>query len=386
MKRFPVIKIACITTVLLLIADVTLSGSPATSMQSKAQKSVRFFNIQGFRIGMTMDEVKQVLYKRNIARYETGFSDLFTFSLAPGSEVRLSFSCTRKDYIVSAVELSVTFENTDKAQLVQRTKKQLWSKYGHPTKTTSGQDALDACWGQCNEAKSGTRLLAKIRENGKGEETLGLSLRNDALPKKCSNLRRKKINVWLYDWIAFVSRFEPGMTLEEASRLYSKRKEDGFTLVETPDMRDRGISIINNVVTEHEYFEDLDSDSQSFEGKGPGLYEFKFTGTQTGKKTLDSRLYSCKFTTTTFKNTRLRDITRKLARFIEVFGKPTDVTRQPGKLTARWKRSPITRTLEIDSKGLLLLEESNYTLRNAYRAAVVRMGKQKKKQFEKHPF
>ena len=386
MKRLSTIRIACITTVLLLLTGVTPPGSPALNRQNEVNKSVRLFNIHGFRIGMTMREVKRVLHKRNIDKYETGFSDLFAFSPAPDSEIRLSFSCTRKDYVVSAVELTVTFDNADTAQFIQRTRKQLLLKYGAPAKTSSGQDTLDDCWGQCNESKSGTRLFAKIAENNKGEQNIDLVLRNDSLPRACTNLSRKKINAWLYEWIAFVGRFKPGMTLKAASRLYSERNEDGFTPVETLDTRDGVISITNNVVTEHEYFDDLDADSQSFEVEGPGQYELKFTGAQTGRKALDSRLYACVFSTTKFKDAHFQDFRKKLARFVRVFGEPTEVTRQPGKLTARWKRGKIARTLEIDSTGMLSLEETNYALRDSYRNAVARIGEQKRKQFENHLF
>jgi hypothetical protein len=389
MKKSRIAGIAFIAALLLLTAGAPLSSAASKRGKPVPPKSAALLNIQGHRTGMTMGQVKGVLRARKIARYETGYPDLFVYSPAPGAETRINFSCGPGGYVVSKVELIATFDARDSVDAVQAYERRLAAKYGAPSATasTSASGRIDSCWGQCGTAAIGVRLTAETSGAGEEKQRLTLVLEDDAVTQACAGLRRGKINSWLYQWITFAVKFKPGMTLNAASNAYAARFKERFFVDEVPLAGEGEVYAAGYELSDHEYFDSLDGNSRFFEGEGPGRMVLKFTGSQTGKAALDSRLYFSSFSTTNFRNAEYRDFDKKLERFARVFGKPADVVRQGESLYARWQQGEVTRILEIHSSGLVTFEQSKLSLRDAYRDQVVKnVELYRKSGFEKLPF
>ncbi len=384
MRKIRTRELAVIAAALFILAGTLQPADGAEHRKAPQKKSVGSFTIQGYRIGMTMNQVKRVLRARKIKQYETGFSDLFSYSPAPDSELRLTFSCSAKGYVVSGVELSVSFDAADAAKAAQRYQKQLSERYGKPGTTASQAEELNSCWGNCAGASNETRLDASFADAPGGKRSFLLRLHKDALARTCAILQRKKIKRWLPQWLAFVQKFKTGMTLKAAGKAYAAWTKERPRIEAVPDTQDEGAPVTNYEISGHEYFSSLNADSRVFGSEGPGRTELKFTGDQTGARKLDRRLYFCRFSTTKFSAVTLTDLDKKLDRFIRVFGEPTEVTAREDVLSALWEQGPIVRKLDMSVSGLITLEQSNFSIRDAYRNAVAGIAeKNKKKKFDK---
>lgn len=387
MKKSRIAGTAVIAALLLLTAGAPLSSAASKRGKPVLPKSAAPLNIQGHRTGMTMEHVKGVLRARKIARYETGYPDLFVYSPAPDAETRINFSCGPGGYVVSRVELITTFDARDSAVAIQAYERRLAAKYGAPSATASSPGRIDSCWGQCGMAAIGDRLKAETSGAGERKQRLTLVLEDDAVARACTGLRMRKINSWLYQWTAFAVKFKPGMTLNAASKAYAARTKERFFVDEVPLGGEGEVYAAGYELSDHEYFDSLDGNSRFFEGEGPGRMVLKFTGSQTGKADLDSRLYFSSFSTTNFRNAEYRDFDKKLERFARVFGKPADVVRQGESLYARWQQGEVTRILEIHSSGLITFEQNNLSLRDVYRDQILKnVELHRKSRFEKLPF
>ncbi len=368
-----------ITTILFsLIAALLFVAAPPAYAKTVPHKktaqakkpSVPSLNIQGFRVGMTVKTVRQLLQKKKVTGYETAFSDLFVYDPSPGTEMKLLFTCGPKGNVLGKVELSTAFTVDETEAALAKFKEKLVSKYGMPSISDSQWDRLDFCWGQCGQDETGTKLTARTTAPQGGRRALVLTLDNDSLAETCAKLRPKKINGFLYQWIDDVKKFKPGMSFRDASALYQKRYHDTMAVEEERDEASTQYAVTDYVVKGYDFFTALDYESLTFEGQGPGAIILKFTGDQAGKGSLNRRLYYTSFSTTTFKNVALGpDLPKKLALFIRAYGKPSDLSETPGKILASWEDGPVSRKLEIDDTGFIAFEQSDTTLKDAYREA-----------------
>ena len=364
------------------------AAQPAPAKTVKKKKAAASLSVQGFRIGMTLSDAKKLLQKKKVTGYETGFSDLFVYSPSPGAEIKLLFTCSAKEYILGRVELSTAFTIDETETALPKFKEKLVARYGMPSITESQWDRLDFCWGQCQQGASGTKLEAKTTVPQGNKRTLVLTLDNDALVRACSQLRPEKINSWLYQWIAAVQKFKPGMSLKDAAMLYQKRYQDKMALDEERDAVSPQYAVTNYVVKDYDFFTALDFESQAFEGSGPGAIVLKFTGDQAGKGSLNRRLYYASFATTKFTDKHIyADVKQKLDKFIKSYGKPAEIVTLPDGLTARWQLDAKQRSVTIFDSGLITFEQSDPALKDAYRdAAVKKIGEYNKTRFDRPIF
>jgi hypothetical protein len=362
----------------------------AEAVDTKAEKkTVAPLNINGFRIGMTVSEAKQLLQKKKIRGYETGYSDLFVYSPAPGTEIRLVFTCSAKANILGKAELTTSFTTEEAELAVEKFREKLLSRYGMPL-FSGAQGDLDFCWGQCQQGSDGVKLTAVTTEQQGNKRTLALTLDNDALIQACSELRPKKINSWLYQWIAAVQKFKLGMSLKDVSALYGKRYQNKLELEEERDEAAQQHVVTNYVAKEYDFFTALDYDSQAFEGIELGTIVLRFTGDQAGKESLNKKLYYASFTTTKFTDLHVyTDVQQKLDQFIKVYGTPAEVVPQPGGTTARWQQDTkqLQRSVSIFDSGMITFEQFDPALKDAYRdAAVKKMDEYNKTRFDRPIF
>ncbi len=339
----------------------------------KPEKSGYALNIQGFRPGMTMPEVKHLLLKKNIKRYETGFSDVFLYHPSPHTAVKLLFICSPKGQALSRIELTTAFTAEETELAVPKFKEKLVARYGMPSIIESQSDRFDFCWGECGEGASGTKLDAKITSEANGR-ALVLVLADAGMSRACKGIRHRKINGWLYQWISYVRKFRLGMSLKDASALYQKRYQDKLIPDEERDEAVQHYRVINYVVKDYDFFDGLDYESLAFEGEGPGRIVLKFTGDQAGKKSrLNKRLYYACFSTTKFSNRHsYRDGRQKLDKFIKIYGKPVDVFPLTDGQMASWQQDTKKITVTIFDSGLITFEQSDPSLRDAYRDEAVK--------------
>lgn len=330
-------------------------------------------DIQGFRTGMGMQEVKQLLAKKGIREYETGFSDLFVYSPAFGAEIMLRFTCGANQYILSNVELSTNFSASEADRAIAAYWDKLVAKYGPPARSDAGPASMNLCWGQCDEPGN-WKLEAKTSDLKNGNLQFVATLSDDALVSACSELRRSKIDRWLNRWIADVQRFSPGMDFPSAAAVYRKRYQERLLANEERDEDAAEYPVTSFVVKDHEYFSGLDYEALMFEGEGPGAVTLKFTGDQAGNgDRLNKRLYYAYFSTTRFGNTHLySDMQQKLDRFIKTFGDPLETTKQDDRIIARWVQGAQERLVTIEDSGRISLEQTDLGLKEAYREAAIR--------------
>ena len=240
---------------LLIFCAVLPAYAKAKAVKTKKTvKTVAPLNIHGFRIGMTPSEVKQLLQKKKVSGYETGFSDIFAYSPSPGTEIRLLLTCTTKGYTLGKVELTTSFTTEEAALAVPKFKEKLIAKYGMPMFSGPQGGLLDFCWGQCEQGASGIKLTAVTTAPQGNKRTLALTLSNDALIKTCAELRPKKINGWLYQWIDAVQKFKLGMSLKDASALYGKRYQNKLELEVERDEAAQQYAVTNYAAKEYDFF------------------------------------------------------------------------------------------------------------------------------------
>lgn len=349
------------------------SPRPENEKPVKPAKKQPARDIQGFRVGMNMQEVKQLLAKKGIREYETGFSDFYAYSPSFGAEIALRFTCGATDYILSTVELSTKFSEDEADRAVAAYWDKLVSKYGAPTRSDAGPGSMDLCWGQC-EQTGAWRLDARTTAPEGGTMRFSAALSDASLVLACGELRRAKIDRWLNRWIADARKFTPGMDFRKAAAAFWKRYQDRLTVSQERDTGGVEYSITNFVATDHEYFAGLDYEASFFEGEGPGEVILKFTGDQAGAgDPLNRRLYYTFFSTTKFTDKHLfSDIQGKLDRFTNVFGDPVETRKEPDRLVARWVHGSEQRVVVVEDSGLISLEQSDLALQEAYRDAAVR--------------
>lgn len=359
---------------IILFAGVAIAAAPGAAPAAPVKKQAVQLTVQGFRIGMTRSAVKEALGKRKVAGYETGFSDLFVYRTSPDTDIQLAFACSSKGPILSSVILNTIIENQDLSTAAPKYREMLISKYGAPTLIISDGDSPDFCWGRCAPDTSGVKLQAKLLVAYGAEQHFVVSLIDDSLAKTCAALRQKKINRWLSQWIAGIQKFRPGATMDEAAKVYSSQYKEKMVLDAERESGHPQYPLSDYVVKNYDFFTALDPDSRVFEGEGPGSVILKFTGDQAGRGDRSNRrLYYVYFSTTRFTNNPLSGgLQQKLERFIKVYGEPREVFPQPGSLYAVWEQRTVTRKLEIHDSGLMIFEQYDLALKEAYRNKVIR--------------
>ncbi len=364
------------------------AGRPANAQEAKAKKAVPSkvkakavrtkqavlpLNIYGFRIGMTAFQVKQLLRKKKVYSYDTGFSDLYAYSPSPGMEIRLQLTCSAKGYHLGKVTLTVPFTTEEADVAVPKFREKLIARYGAPVFT--GPQDVDFCWGQCEQGEGGIKLTAATTAPQGNKRNLELTLGNDTLFQACSGLRPKRINAWLYQWIDTVQKFNIGMSLKDAELMYRKRYHNGLELEEQQDEASQQYTVKDYVAKDYDFFTALDYESQAFEGVDLGTIVLKFTGGQAGGKgaATNRKLYYASFSTTKFTDQHIyTDMQQKLDKFIKVYGKPLEVVPQPDGITARWQQTSQLRSVSIFDSGLITFEQADPSLKDAYREAAVK--------------
>ncbi len=207
------------------------------------------------------------------------------------------------------------------------------------------------------------------------KRSLVLTLSNDSLIQTCAEQLPKKINSWLYQWIDDVLKFKIGMSFKEASKLYVKRFRNEPELVEDRDEASPQYPVTDYLVKDYDFFTALDYESQAFEGVDLGAVVIKFTGDQAalGLGVLNRKLYYSSFSTTKFTDQHLyADVNQKLEKFTKVFGTPAETVPQPGGVTARWQQGSQQRSVSIFDSGLITFEQSDLSLKDAYRDAAIK--------------
>ncbi|MDH4161354.1 MAG: hypothetical protein OEW15_01530 [Nitrospirota bacterium] len=340
----------------------------------KANKTVTpLLNVQGFRPGMRMAEVRQLLRKKGVSEYTTAYADLFVYSPAPNTEMRLRFTCGAKGWVLGSGELETVFSREESAIAVPRYRDMLLAKYGTPVLPSPSPDRIDLCWGACLSGAKGVRAVAATSDAPDGLVRLRLTVENAALVQSCQGDRERKIGRWLSRWTRDIAKFQLGMSLREASKLYQKRYGDPLLVAREKD-ESGGRKVVTILATnEHDFFAGLDADSLLFEGKGPGRIHLKFTGSEAEFATgLNQRLFAASFTTTDFTDEhRFSDLDAKLDIFIKAYGKPSDVIRLTGLITATWQGGGKQRTLSIADSGMISIEQFDGVLLETYRDAAV---------------
>ena len=347
--------------------------STVTTQTNK--KAVPVLNIQGYYVGMSIDEVKQILRKRGVKAYQTGYSDFFVYDSEPDTEISLSFTCSSNRSVLSTVQLVSAYDAADSAVAVAKYKKKMVSKYGKPSLAESNGDRFAYCWGQCQRKATGTRLQAKTMDSTEGKRKLVVTLRNDHLVQACAAQRRTKILAWINQWIGAVQKYKPGMTLNAAQKTYISFYKVKPVVEAVPAEQYPKQNIITLTISEHDNFDTLDPNLRVFEGGEPGRIVLKFTGEQTGRgDRLNSRLYYSFFSTTRFKGQHLyKKLTGKLDQFSRTFGPPDEIEAREDSMHAQWVSGSSIRKLEIFDSGLITFEQSDTTLLEAYRDKVFKL-------------
>jgi len=333
------------------------------------KKAVPVLNIQGYYVGMSNEEVKQILSKRGVKTYQTGYSDLFVYNSEPDTEISLSFMCGSHRSVLGIVQLVTTYDAADTAVAIAKYKKKLISKYGKPSLAESHGEQFDYCWGQCQRKSTGTRLQARTLDTAEGKRKLVVTLRNDSLVRDCAAQRRTKILAWLNQWMGAVQKYKPGMTLNAAKAAYATFYKVKPVVEAVPAEQYQKENIITLSIVEHDYFDSLDPNLRVFEGGEPGRIVLKFTGEQLGRgDKLNGRLYYSLFSTTRFKDQHLyRNLAGKLDQFSRTFGPPDEIEAREDSMVAQWTSGAIIRKLEINDSGLISFEQSDTSLLETYR-------------------
>ena len=364
---------------------------PVSAVDSTGTKKqgASVLDIQGYRIGMTVSEVKQVLRKRNITGYQTGFSDQYAYNPSPDTEVRLTFACSSPEDVLAGVDLTITFTVEESEVAVSTFKEKLTAKYGTPSVAEFQAERIDSCWGQCGQTAEGTQLRARTTAARGSIRSLALTLSNDGLAKACEDVRLARINRWLYQWIDSVQEFRLGMSLKDASALYLKRYGEKLAVDHERDDSSQQQIVTSLVTRDYDFFRGLDFDSHVFKGEGPGMVILKFTGDEADEgSTLNRRLYYTSFTTTKFTDHHVyNDAEKKLDRFSKSYGAPAEVVTKPDGVAARWQQDELQRSLSIINSGMITFEQSDLSLKNAYRdAAIKNITEYKRNKFNKASF
>lgn len=161
--------------------------------------------------------------------------------------------------------------------------------------------------------------------------------------------------------------------LQGSFNTVSEGYQDTIAPDEERDEASPRYAVTDYAVKDYDFFTALDFESQAFEGEGLGTIILKFTGDQSGKGSLNKRLYYASFSTTRFTDRHLySDVKQKLGKFIKVFGAPAEVVQQPDGITARWQQDAKQRSVGIFDSGLIAFEQSDPELKGAYRDAAVR--------------
>ncbi len=363
-----------------------LSGADLAETKRRG-KSV--LDIQGYRIGMTASEVTRMLRERKITGYHTGFSDQYAYNPSPNTEVQLTFACSSPEDVLGGIDLTITFSAEESEEAVSTFKEKLTAKYGTPTVAEFQADGMNTCWGQCIQNAEGTQLRARTTATRGSVRSLVVTLSNDGLMKACQGARLTSINRWLYQWIDSVKEFRLGMSLKDASALYQKRYGEKLVVDHERDCGSQQQTVTSLVTRDYDFFRGLDFDSHVFKGEGPGMIILKFTGDEADKDSnLNGRLYYTSFTTTKFTDNHVYDDTmKKLDRFIKSYGAPADVVTKPDGVAARWQRNELQRSLSIFDSGMIKFEQSDLSLKNAYRdAAIKNINEYKRTKFNKTLF
>src|SRR5574337_810343 len=213
--------------VFMLVAAVLSAAGPQAEAKTTGEKKIPApLALQGFRTGMSVNEVKKLLRKKQVGNYETGFSDLFVYEPMPGSETKLMFTCSPKGPVLGTIELSTAFDADETEPAVSRFKQKLTARYGAPSTGDARGKDLSLCWGQCDAGAGGARLEASV--SPEKDRALLVRLHDGRLTRACVEQRRRKIGLWLNGWIADISKFRTGMTMKEAAILYQKRYRDAM--------------------------------------------------------------------------------------------------------------------------------------------------------------
>ncbi len=364
--------------------SVSAAGSTGTRHQVASG-----LDIQGYRIGMTVSEVNQILRERKITRYETGFSDQYAYNPAPDTEVQLTFACSSPEDVLAGVDLIITFTVEESESAVSTFKEKLTAKYGTPSVAEFQTGGIDSCWGQCKQNAGGTQLRARTTGVRGSIRNFVLTLSNDGLAKACEDVRMTRINQWLYQWVDSVQKFRLGMSLKDASALYLKRYGGKLTVDHERDDSSQQQIVTSLVTRDYDFFRGLDFDSHVFKGEGPGMIILKFTSDEADEgSALNRRLYYTSFTTTKFTDHHVYDdAEKKLDRFIKSYGVPAEVVTKPDGVAARWQKDELLRSLRIFDTGLITFEQSDLSLKNAYRdAAIKNIGEHKRNKFNRASF
>ena len=212
---------------------------------------------------------------------------------------------------------------------------------------------------------------------------LTVSLSDASLDRACGDLRRGRIDRWLNQWIADVQKYTPGTGLKSASAAYQKRYRDRLTVREEREAEADEYPATSLVATEYDFFAGLDYDALLFDGEGPGSVILKFTGDDAGTgNPLNQRLYYSFFSTTKFGDGLMfPDAQGRMDRFIAAFGKPLETTPKPDGVTARWVEGAKERVVIIENSGMISVEQSALSLKEAYHdAAAHNLNEQKSRQ------
>ncbi len=368
--------------------SATASGKAVRKQTTAAARKQPARDIQGFRIGMGMKRVKQLLARKGVREYESGFSDLLVYAPAYDSEMRLLFTCGRREFVLSNVELSAAFPAGEADRAIATFWDQLTAKYGDPVLGDALPGSMYLCWGSCGQPE-GWKLEALTTVPEKGAQQLVVTLGDESLGKICSDRRGASIDRWLDRWIVDALKYSPGMGFRNASFVYGKRYRDRLAARAERDEASGAFPLTNLVAKEFEYFDGLDYDALMFEGTGPGSIILKFTGDEAGAKNpLNQRLYSAFFSTTRFRNLHLGpEMQRKLELFVKGLGKPLETTVLPDRITARWVEGAKQRSVVIEDSGLITFEQSDLALKEAYRdAAVQNFTELSRKRFDRNLF
>lgn len=355
-----------------LCAISALQASCNKAVESK--KTARAQVIEGHRTGIAVNEVKRQLREMNTKDYETDFSDLIVYDPSPDTEIKLLFTCSTDGPVVAKVERLKAIPGLKNGPVLTRIKDELIAEYGAPTISESQADGFDLCWGQCAQGEDGSTIKAKTSALRVKKRALSLTISNNTLVRECAKLRPKKINTWLYQWMAVVQKFKPGMSLRDASALYRKRYQDPLVVDEQRDETFQKNPVATYVVNDYDFFAGLDYESQFFEGDGPGTIVLKFTGDHAGHGgMLNRKLYSMSFSTTKFTDLHnYTDVKQKLDTFIKTYGPPAEVIQQPDGIAARWQHDAERGSVRIFDSGLITFEQSDQALKEAYREAAVK--------------
>ena len=348
---------------------------PSASMKPvKAKKAAApALSVQGFRPGMGMSQVRQLLRKKGVKEYGTAYADLYVYSPAPNTELQLRFTCGARGWVLGTAELETAFTRDESAVAVPRYREMLIAKYGTPAVPSSVQDRIDLCWGACADGAKGVKASAATSDSPDGLMRLRLTVGDASLVQACRGEREKKIGRWLSQWTQDIITFQLGMSLREASLLYQRRYGDPLLLTRETEAGGGRKAVAVLAAKEQDFFPGLDADSLLFEGAGPGRIHLKFTGNEAEFATgLNQRLYSALFSTTVFTEEHLyRDLEEKLALCIKAYGKPIDIVRQAGLVSATWQGGGKKRTLSIGDNGMITLEQFDSVLLETYRDAAV---------------